>query len=205
MKLFLHFERKEFLMKYIDNVFLLLILSLTVMIVSGCGYDENTLRAIAREEALKVQNESAQTVKPEKFGFGVAWEKEFSFAQGNKVGNMIFLAGQLSHSTELDANGMPVEDLMTGRNFEEQLRQTLDNMKAVLANYGATMDDVVFLQHFVDTEAGGNKAGDYEPVLGKLIREYFPKGLQGMTCVEVMNLYGPQQLIESNAIAVVSK
>ncbi|MBN1294917.1 MAG: hypothetical protein JXB48_23980 [Candidatus Latescibacteria bacterium] len=192
-------------MQHINNIFILLILILAVMIVSSCGHNEDAFRAIAREEALKVQSEYKNTFKPEKFGFGVAWEKEFSFAQGNKVGNMIFLAGQLSHSTELDANGMPVEDLMTGKNFEEQLRQTLDNMKTVLTNYGATMDDVVFLQHFVDTDAGGNKAGDYEPVLGKLIREYFPKGLQGMTCVEVMNLYGPQQLIESNAIAVVSK
>ena len=94
---------------------------------------------------------------------------------------------------------------MTGKNFEEQLRQTLENMKAVLAHYNATMDDVVFLQHFVDTEAGGNKAGNYEPVLAKLIQEYFPKGLQGMTCVEVSNLYGKEQLIESNAIAVVHR
>ncbi len=172
---------------------------------SGCGYDEATIRNIAREEALKVQGNYEKSFEPDKFVFGVAWEKEFSFAQGNKTGNMIFLAGQLPHDRELDGNGMPVKDFMTGKSFEEQLRQTLENMKAVLANYGSTMDDVVFLQHFVDTDAGGNKTGDYEPVLAKLIREYFPKGLQGMTCVEVLNLYGPEQLIESNAIAVVYK
>ena len=78
-------------------------------------------------------------------------------------------------------------------------------MKKVLANYGATMDDVVFLQHFVDPVAGNNRAGDYNPVLAELITEYFPKGLQGMTCVEVVNLYGPEQLIESNAIAVINR
>ncbi|MCE5248645.1 RidA family protein [bacterium] len=174
-------------------------------ILYGCGNDEVTVRKIAHEEAVKAIEEYKSGFAPEKFGFGVAWEKEFSFAQGNKVGNMIFLAGQLSHDTELDANGMPVKDLMTGKNFEEQLRQTLENMKKVLAHYGATMDDVVFLQHFVDTDAGGNKAGNYEPVLARLIQEYFPKGLQGMTCVEVSNLYGSQQLIESNAIAVIHK
>lgn len=190
-------------MKQLRSVIGLLALIGAVISMQGCGYDEAALRNIAREEALKVQSEKSRSFEPEKFGFGVAWEKEFSFAQGNKVGNMIFLAGQLSHDTELDDKGMPIRDLMTGKSFEEQLRQTLDNMKAVLDNYGATMDDVVFLQHFVDTEAGGNKAGDYEPALAQLIQEYFPKGLQGMTCVEVLNLYGPQQLVESNAIAIV--
>jgi len=192
-------------MKQLRSVIGLLALIGTVISMQGCGYDEAAIRDIAREEAIKVQNENSLSFEPEKFGFGVAWEQEFSFAQGNKVGNMIFLAGQLSHDTELDDKGMPIRDLMTGKNFEEQLRQTLDNMKAVLDNYGATMDDVVFLQHFVDTEAGGNKAGDYEPVLAQLIQEYFPKGLQGMTCVEVLNLYGAQQLVESNAIAVVKQ
>ena len=78
-------------------------------------------------------------------------------------------------------------------------------IKAVLANYGATMDEVVFLQNFVDPVAGTNKAGDYNPVAAKLISEYLPKGLHAMTFCEVLNLYGPEQLIESNAIAVVSK
>ena len=192
-------------MKSMGAVIVPLVLLIAVTAVIGCGHDEAAIRNIAREEALKVQHEGEQSFEPEKFTFGVAWEEEFSFAQGNKVGNLIFLAGQLSHDRDLDENGMPKQDLMTGKNFEEQLRQTLDNMKAVLESYGADMEDVVFLQHFVDTDAGGNKAGDYEPVLGKLIREYFPKGLQGMTCVEVLNLYGPQQLLESNAIAVVGK
>ena len=184
----------------------ILLFSLGIALVFyGCGNNEAGIRAIAREEALKVQGEHEKSFAPEKFGFGVAWEKEFSFAQGNKTGNLIFLAGQLSHDTEIDGNGMPKRDLMTGKNFEQQLRQTLENMKAVLAHYNATMDDVVFLQHFVDTNAGGNKAGNYEPVLAKLIQEYFPKGLQGMTCVEVSNLYGKEQLIESNAIAVVHR
>ncbi len=172
------------------------------VLASGCGgTDEASVREIAREEAQKVIN--MQTANPEKFGFGVAWEKEFSYSQGTRVGNMIFVAGQLAHSTDVDASGMPTEDLMTGKNFEEQFRTTLENVKKVLANYGATMDDVVFLQNFVDAEAGGLKAGDYNAVAAPLIREYFPNGLQAMTFVEISNLYGPQQLVESNAIAVV--
>jgi len=174
-------------------------------VFSGCGINEARMREIATEEAEKMIEEYKNSFTPEKFNFGVFWEDEFSFAQANKVGNMIFLAGQLPHDTEVDNKGNPLQDFQTGKNFEEQLRQTLENMKKVLEHYGATMDDVVFLQHFVDPVAGNNRAGDFNPVLAKLINEYFPKGLQGMTCVEIENLYGAEQLIESNAIAVVNR
>jgi enamine deaminase RidA (YjgF/YER057c/UK114 family) len=174
-------------------------------IFSGCSMDETRMQEIARIEAEKLFAEYKKSFEPETFNFGVFWEDEFSFSQANKVGNMIFLAGQLPHDTEVDENGNPRNDYQSGKNFEEQLRQTLENMKKVLAHYGATMDDVVFLQHFVDPVAGNNRTGDYNPVLARLISEYFPNGLQGMTCVEVDNLYGPEQLIESNAIAVINR
>jgi len=179
---------------------------LAVMAVSflavGCGVDEVTVREIAREEAMKAVDQYTQSFVPDKFGFGVAWEKQFSYAQGVKTGNMIFVAGQLAHGQTVDDQGMP--EFLMG-DFEQQFRATLENIKAVLANYGATMDDVVFLQNFVDPEAGTNKAGDYNPIAAKLISEYFPNGLHAMTFCDVVNLYGPLQLIESNAIAVVNK
>ncbi|MBT4485590.1 MAG: hypothetical protein HOC71_18130, partial [Candidatus Latescibacteria bacterium] len=51
---------------------------------------------------MKTLNEYKQSFKPETFGFGVPWEKAASYAQGVKVGNMIYVAGQLSHSQEKD-------------------------------------------------------------------------------------------------------
>ena len=166
----------------------------------GCGVNEVTVREIASEEAQKAVELYAQSFEPDTFGFGVPWEKDWSYAQGVKTGNMIFVAGQLAHGQKPNADGE--FDFYMG-DFEEQLRATLENIKAVLENYGATMDDVVFLQNFVDPEAGKNKAGDYNPVASTLIREYFPNGLHAMTFAEVVNLYGPEQLVESNAIAVI--
>jgi enamine deaminase RidA (YjgF/YER057c/UK114 family) len=173
-------------------------------IVAGCGggFEEVTVRQIAREEARKAVADFTASFKPEKFGFGVAWEKEWSYAQGVKTGNLIFVAGQLAHGRTVDDKGMP--EFHMG-DFEEQFRSTLENIKAVLANFGATMDDVVFLQNFVDPEAGGRKAGNYNEPASRLIREFFPNGLHAMTFTEVINLYGNQQLVESNAIAVVSQ
>ncbi|MBN1290693.1 MAG: RidA family protein [Candidatus Latescibacteria bacterium] len=193
-------------MKRIFIGFVLLIAFGLALIMAGCshGVDELTTREIAREEAMKAVDNYAKSFKPDKFGFGVGWEKEFSYAQGNKVGNMIFVAGQLAHGRQVDDKGMPTEFFMG--DFDQQLRATLDNIKAVLANYGATMDDVVFLQNFVVPKTrSGNTAGNYNPSAAKIISEYFPNGLHAMTFVEVQGLYGDAQLVESNAIAVVSK
>ena len=185
--------------RIIMTVFTTLVVS---FIVTSCGVDEAEVTKIAREEAMNAIDTYARSFQPEEFGFGVAWEKEFSYAQGVKTGNMIFVAGQLAHGQEVDDEGMP--EFLMG-DFEEQFRATLENVKAVLANYDATMDDVVFLQNFVDPVAGNNKSGDYNPIAAKLISEYFPNGIHAMTFAEVSNLYGPEQLVESNAIAVVNR
>jgi enamine deaminase RidA (YjgF/YER057c/UK114 family) len=181
----------------------MLLFAVMASLLPGCtGVDEVTVREIAREEAEKAVERYTASFTPEKFGFGVPWETEFSYAQGVKTGNMIFVAGQLAHGQEPKADGS--YEFYMG-DFEEQFRATLENIKAVLEHYGATMDDVVFLQNFVDPVAGNNKAGEYNPVAAKLIREYFPNGLHAMTFAEVSNLYGPEQLVESNAIAVISE
>jgi len=175
---------------------------LSSLLVTGC-VDETTVRQIAREEATTAIEDFTASFTPEKFGFGVAWEKQFSYAQGVKTGNLIFVAGQLAHGQTVDADGMP--EFLMG-DFEQQFRATLENIKAVLANYGATMDDVVFLQNFVVPKTKtGNEAGDYNPIAAELVTEYFPNGLHAMTFVDVAGLYGPDQLVESNAIAVVGQ
>lgn len=191
-------------MKKVTVAALLFAMFAGVMFVAGCNYiDETTARQIASEEATKAIDTYMQSFKPEKFGFGVSWEKDFSYAQGVKTGNMIFVAGQLAHGQTLGADGQP--EYFMG-DFEQQYRATLENVKAVLANYGATMDDVTFLQNFVCPKTrGGNKAGDYNPIAAKLVSEYFPNGLHAMTFVEVQGLYGDQQLVETNAIAVIGK
>ena len=194
-------------MKHLCSVTVLLVMVLTLFTFSGCGVDEATVesiaRRVAREEAQNAIEAYAKSFAPEKFGFDGALEKEWSHAQGVKAGNMIFVSGQQPYDTNLDENAMPKTDLETGRSFSQQLTTVLENIQKVLANYGATMDDVVFLQSFVDEKAGKNEAKF--DAAAEVIQEFFPNGLQAMTFVSVENLYGPEQLIEANAIAVVSK
>ncbi|MHB9030550.1 MAG: RidA family protein [Candidatus Latescibacterota bacterium] len=177
-------------------------LGVVMGVFAGCAGDEAKMEAIAERQARKVLDEYKQSFKPEKFGFGVPWEKDFSYAQGVKVGNLIFVAGQLSHKQTKDET-WEYEKVTVGEDFETQFRQTLENIKTVLAHYGATMDDVVFLQNFFDPEADGKEIGQYGPTVRKLINEYFPHAQHAMTNMQITDLFGRNQFVETNAIAVV--
>lgn len=187
--------------------FVLATVLICTAVVSGCAQqsmNEDMVTEIAQREAKKMLDDYKKSFEPETFGFGVPWEKDFSYAQGVKVGNMIFVAGQLSHGQKEDAT-WDYEKVTVGENFETQFRQTLENIKTVLEHYGATMDDVVFLQSFFDPEAGGKSIGNAGPVVKKLINEYFPKAQHAMTNMQITNLFGQEQFVETNAIAVIGK
>jgi len=171
------------------------------MVITGCGTDEAAMRRIAREEAEKVQSETLAAFAPQRMDFGGALAKEWSHAQAVKTGNFIFVSGQQPYDINHDENGKPKTDLETGRNFEQQLETVFGNIQTALQYYGADLDDVVMLQCFVDEHAKDNDAefGGAAAV----VRKFFPKAQQSMTFVSVENLFGPQQLIEANAIAVV--
>ena len=57
------------------------------------------------------------------------------YSQGLKVGDLVFVAGQGS----ID----PKTQKVIGETIEEQTTQTLNNIKAILAEAGASMGDVV--------------------------------------------------------------
>ncbi len=180
---------------------------LATLMIHGCGnapqFDEASIRRIAREEARMEREDMMASFAPETFGFGGALEQEWAHAQAVKTGNLIFVSGQQPYDTNLDADGMPLTDKETGQPFEIQLTTVLENIQTCLDHYGATMDDVVFLQAFVDERAGTNRASFNNAAA--VITKFFPNARQAMTFVSVENLFGPEQLIEANAIAVVRK
>ena len=65
--------------------------------------------------------------------FGLHWEKEY--AQSVKVGDTIYLSGQVSH----DDKG----NLVGAEDMETQLRQVYLNIQKLLAQHGATMENIV--------------------------------------------------------------
>jgi enamine deaminase RidA (YjgF/YER057c/UK114 family) len=78
---------------------------------------------------------------------GIPAEDDYGYAQAIKIGNMIYVSGQLSHDKKggmispaaLDETGKPADFSM----MAEQMRVTYTNAAAILAQFGATLDDVV--------------------------------------------------------------
>ena len=68
------------------------------------------------------------------------------YSQGINTGNLLFLSGQLPIC--------PEKGEIVATDIEGQTRQSLENVKAILATAGCTMDDVVkttvFLQDIAD-------------------------------------------------------
>ena len=63
------------------------------------------------------------------------WEKEYGYAQAVKVGDTIFLSGQVSHDEKGSIVGIG--------DMEAQMLQAYANIQKLLALYGATIDSIV--------------------------------------------------------------
>ena len=83
----------------------------------------------------KETSEKVETPEVEFFNTGTVMGTEFPFSEAVRVGDLLILSGQIGVSpgtTTLVAGGMQTE-----------AKQTMDNIKAVLAAHGRTMADVV--------------------------------------------------------------
>ena len=63
------------------------------------------------------------------------WASQFRIAQGVQVGNTVYVSGQVAFD--------PQGNLIGGNDMGAQSRQVFANIQAVLAEAGATMEDVV--------------------------------------------------------------
>ena len=75
------------------------------------------------------------TINKETKSLGMPWEKEYGYAQAVKVGDTIYVSGQVSH----DDKG----DIVGRGDMEVQMRQAYANIQNVLAQYGVTMENMV--------------------------------------------------------------
>jgi enamine deaminase RidA (YjgF/YER057c/UK114 family) len=111
------------------------------------------------------------------------------YSHGWKVGNMLFIAGQVALDEELR--------LVGPGDAEEQARQVWRNIKAVCERAGGKVTDVVRVSTYL---ADG---GDVEAV-HRARREFFPDGDYPVaTMVEVAKLGLPGLLLETEAMAVI--
>ncbi len=105
---------------------------------------------------------------------------------------MLFVSGFVG----VDASGK-----LAGRTIREQTRQTLENIKAVLAREGGTMDDIVRVRVFA-TQVDALSLRDIHEVRA----EYWSEGrYPASTLVRVDQLIRDGALIEIDADAVIAR
>jgi 2-iminobutanoate/2-iminopropanoate deaminase len=75
------------------------------------------------------------TINKETKSLGMPWEKEYGYAQSVKVGDTIYLSGQVSHDDRGNIVGLG--------DMEAQMRQAYANIQKILLQYGATMENIV--------------------------------------------------------------
>ena len=120
--------------------------------------------------------------------FGVPWEEEYGYSQAVKVGDTIYIAGQISHDDE----GNVVGD----GDMELQMRQAYENIQKVLGNYGATMENLVDeVLYVTDMEA----AMAARAKIGRAVFSGFPT--IASTIVQIERLAFPEPMIEIKVVA----
>jgi 2-iminobutanoate/2-iminopropanoate deaminase len=119
---------------------------------------------------------------------GMPWEKEYGYAQALQVRDTIYIAGQVSHDDKGNVVGRG--------NMEVQMRQAYVNIKKVLAEYKATMDNIVDEVLFVtDMDAAFAAAV-------KCRQEVFSGTPEvASTIVQIQRLAFPELMIEIRCIA----
>jgi 2-iminobutanoate/2-iminopropanoate deaminase len=128
------------------------------------------------------------TINKEAKSLGMPWEKEYGYAQSVKVEDTIYVSGQVSH----DETGKIV-----GRgDMEAQMRQAYTNIQKVLAQYGATMNNIVDETLFVtDMDAAFSAAVKCR----KNVFSGIP--VVASTIVQIQRLAFPDLLIEIRCVA----
>ncbi|MDQ0219853.1 RidA family protein [Peribacillus cavernae] len=124
------------------------------------------------------------------------WSIPVSFSQGWKVGNLIFVGGQVPRDEE--GNTVGVGDI------EAQTHNVFENIRIVLNEAGADMKDIVKLNTFYRFDGKGEEALEFWEKMTKVRMEYLPEqdGPAG-TAVRVSGFARDDVLLEVEAIAVV--
>jgi enamine deaminase RidA (YjgF/YER057c/UK114 family) len=113
--------------------------------------------------------------------------ENFHFSQATRVGDMIWVSGQVG----LD------RDMRPGKGLTEQVRLAFTGLKTVLEAAGARLGDVVELVTFhIDLRGGAREFGAVKD-------EFFPNNYPSWTAVGVTQLAMPELLVEIRAVAVV--
>lgn len=119
---------------------------------------------------------------------GWAWDDKYNFAQAIKVGNLIFVSGQVA----LNSQG----ELVGRGDIKAQTRQVYENIKAILDKAGATFDNVIKANSYMTDIRQWPEMAE--------IRSQYLKGEFAGTGVQVTALAFEGLLLEVEVVAQVT-
>jgi reactive intermediate/imine deaminase len=125
------------------------------------------------------------TLRPENLEFQP--RPAYPYSPGAKGGNIIFTAGQVAWNARAEVVGPG--------DVRAQTVQTLNNVKSVLAEGGAGLDDVLKCNVYL------KDIGDFQ-AMNEVFASFFPNDPPARTTVQAL-LADPEMLVEIEAIAYI--
>lgn len=124
------------------------------------------------------------------------WSMPVPFSQGWRVGDLVFIGGQIS----ADGQGRTIG----AGNIEVQTRNVFNNIRRVLREAGGEMSDIVKINTFYVFDGKGEELTAFWERMTRVRMEFFEEPGPCGTGVRVAGLAYPDLLIEVEAIAVLS-
>ena len=116
------------------------------------------------------------------------WARQYRIAQGVQVDGLVYTSGQVA----LDPEG----NLVGKDDMGAQARQVFENIRAVLAEAGGSMDDVVKITSFITDMS---QYADFAAAR----TEAFPNNIPASSTVATPELVNPDLLVEVEAVAII--
>ena len=123
------------------------------------------------------------------------WSMPVPFSQGWRVGNTVFVGGQISADQKGRTIGVGDNELQT--------RTVFEYIRSVLREASAEMKDVVKINTFYVFDGEGEELTKFWEKMTKVRMEFFDQPGPCGTGVRVAGLAYPDLLIEAEAIAII--
>ena len=117
---------------------------------------------------------------------GWQWDDKIPLAQAVKVGEVLYISGQIA----LDPSGA----LVGAGDMKAQSQRVFENIEAILKMAGGTLENVVKITAYLTDMS---RYGEYNEVRGRFLKDHRPAS----TTVQVVALAFPGLLVEVEAIA----
>ena len=119
---------------------------------------------------------------------GWAWDDNIPMSQGVKIGNFLYISGQIA----LDPGGKVVGE----NDMAAQSRKVYENIEAILKQGGDTFENIIKVTAYLTDMS---RYQEYNQVRSQVFRDYRPAS----TTVEVSGLAFKGLLVEVEAVAYI--